>query len=331
MDILYTTDSNYLDIMLTSLYSLIKNSNLDHINLHVVTSNFERQDYYRLRGFMDYFDNVKLFTYDLDDLNIEKYNIPNWRGSQIANARLFYPRIVKEKNPDCSNLLYLDSDTIVVGDIYNITKHNNDTVSACKDELSTKKYYQNKLSLDSYYNSGVIYFNLDKYLDLNIEDKIKHFNKSNDISLTFPDQDLLNILLRDNINTLEPRYNMSTNSYFLNGLYLKLFYNSKIRQISYKDILNERNNNVVLHSYGILNLKPWTDNQINPFNEVFMSYMRHVNDKFTKEELKALKKLISMSPFIFKNLSIIKSYMPNSADYLYNNVVLKLEKNKKEY
>ena len=73
---------------------------------------------------------------------------------------------------------------------------------------------------------------------------------------------------------------MSTNSYLSNGLFLKLFYNSNIRQISYEDIIKERQKNVILHSYGIFNVKPWVDNQINPFNEVFMHYMNYVNKEY---------------------------------------------------
>ena len=326
MDILYTINNKYIDIMLTSLYSLISNNNLSYINLHVVTSNFSKEDYYKLESFINSYDNIKLYTYKLEDLNIEKYNIPNWRGSQIANARLFYPRIIKENNPECSNLLYLDSDTIIVDDISKINLHNNHMISACIDESSQKSYYRDKLKLDRYYNSGVLYINMDKYLSFNIENEIKNYLGKYNMPLTYPDQDLINIIINKDINCLEPRYNMSTNSYLLDGLYLKLFYNTDKRQISYKQILEEQKRKVVLHSYGVFNIKPWTNNNINPFNDVFMSYMNYVNNNYTKEDLNKIKKLLSRSPLIFKNLSIIKTYLPDNIDELSRTSLLVLQK-----
>lgn len=326
MDILYTINNNYIDIMLTSLYSLICNSNLPYINLHVVTLNFSKNDYYKLEKFVNNFENIKLYTYKLETFDIEKYNIPNWRGSQIANARLFYPRIIKENNFECCNLLYLDSDTIIVSDISKIKQHSNHMISACIDESSKKSYYMNKLKLNRYYNSGVLYINMDKFLSFNIENEIKNYLSKYNLVLTYPDQDLLNIIINKDINCLEPRYNMSANSYLLDGFYLKLFYNTNKRQISYKQILEEQEKKVVLHSYGAFNIKPWTNNNINPFNDIFMSYMNYINNNYTKEDLNRLKKLLSKSPFIFKNLSIIKTYLPDNLDELARTTSLILQK-----
>ena len=321
MNILYTVNNKYVAIMLTSLYSLIKNGNLPYINLYVVTSNFETDDYLRLEKFISSFDNITLQIYNLYDININKYNIPNWRGSQISNARLFYPRVIKEDNVDATNLLYLDSDTLIVRDLNNLNNHNDKIISACIDESSSKSYYRDKLGLKSYYNSGVLYFNLDEYLKLNIEDQIKNYSIDN---LVYPDQDLLNIILSDKINRLEPRYNMSAYSFTLNKLGMKLFYNKNKRQISSEEIIKEQEYKTILHSYGIFNIKPWTNNNINPFNDLFMSYMNYVNDNYTKEDLTNVKKLLAASPFVFRNLVLFNSYLPEHLDDLCREVTLKL-------
>ena len=48
-----------------------------------------------------------------------------------------------------------------------------------------------------------------------------------------------------------------------NELQLKLYYNAKYRQISHDIINNEVAFRVILHSYGLFDIKPWTNNNIN--------------------------------------------------------------------
>lgn len=54
-----------------------------------ITNSFSLDDFLTIDNFMRLDERV-LSYYRLEDYAIEKYNIPSWRGTQIANARLFF-------------------------------------------------------------------------------------------------------------------------------------------------------------------------------------------------------------------------------------------------
>ena len=330
MDIMYTTDDRYLEIMLTSLHSLVVNSKLDKIRLHIVTQNCNSMHLDMIKRFVDQYDNLELHLYRLEDNPIDSYNIPNWRGAQIGNARLFYPRIIKDNISNINNLLYIDSDTIVVDELSQLKKYSG-PINACLDDSILKRTYSKSLHLDKYYNSGVIYFNVDEYLKLDMEYRIKDYISSESSkTLKFPDQDLLNILLKNELSTMAPRYNYSAFAMLFQGLDSRLFFNDKLRQVSHKEITKERDNAVILHSYGLSDIKPWTNNGVNPFNDLFMEHMSYINGDYEKEELDKLKRILSLYPTLFRYMYVFRSYLPENVQKTLSINSLKLIRNKKE-
>ncbi|MBR1416274.1 MAG: hypothetical protein IJ572_00450 [Bacilli bacterium] len=308
MNILYTINNKYLDIMLVSFLSLYNNSNLDNIILHVITEDFSHEDYYKLQNFISNFKNTKLYIYPLESFNIEKYGIPKWRNTNISNARIFFASILRYNLDDIDNLLYIDSDTIVKGPLDDLYKYNNNTISLTKDFLN--KYYFNGYGLEKYYNSGVIYFNVKNWLNQNLEDEIiKKINKNT--NYRYPDQDLINTALKDIIKELPLKYNFAPHNLMFNDLGLKLLYNPKTRIISDKEAKAAKEDIRIMHSCGILSIKPWMNQNINPMTEEFMTYMNMINSNFKREELSKLKKLLSEHKELFKLLLILRSHTPS--------------------
>ena len=326
MNILYTTDRKYIDIMLASILSLIENSGFDNINLHIVEEGFIEKDFDRIKRLVDLFEEVSVKFYDFKKCPIEKFNIPNWRGTQIANARLLYPSIINaEENVD--NLLYLDSDTIVTGKLNNITEYSDNMISACREDVMHKSYYKN-LGLKRYVNSGVLYFNCNELSKFNMEDSIKEITSNKDIKLTFPDQDLINIMFNEKIEIMPTRYNMSPYSFFLNDIENFLYYSK--RQLSYNEIINERNHAKILHAFGLFNIKPWCENSINPFNNIFLNYAYRANADFKLEELKDAKKFFNENPHILKSVLMVKTFLPNNIEEKSRQLSLKLQNKSKK-
>ena len=313
--------------MLTSIYSLVQNGYYDNLNIHIVTSNFNEADYDKVKEVLNIYKNINIYFYKLEDYDIESLNIPSWRGSQIANARLIFPSIIREIH-NIDNLLYIDSDTIIKEDLEDITNYKG-TVFACKEDCTLKSYYKDKLNLDSYFNSGVIYFDTKKWNDLDIEYRIKDVLKTN-IDITYPDQDLFNIILKDEISVLPNRYNISVYPFLFNNIESKLFYNSKYRQFGYEEIKLEKINAKILHSYGLFNIKPWCNTNINPFSKEYLMYLNDFNKDYTKEELTMLKKILTSSPTLFKLLLISRTYLPSWIEEKNRKLSLKIQNARKK-
>ena len=306
-DILYTCDNNYLDIMLASIISLLKISKLDNIRLHIITDNFNKNDYNKVYQILSIYPNVELYFYNLDEYDINKYNIPKWCGCRIANSRLFFQDILGKNIDSIDNLLYIDCDTIIVSDLRDIIKFSDETICACKDRTHNK--YCLELNLDKYFNSGIIYFNVKKWIKEDCQKLIKEYLKDNKVNYNFPDQDILNLVFKDKIKMLPLNYNVNPDVFIYKDLFGNIYFNKKMRTINYDEANDARLNPKILHSYALANIKPWSNNKVNPFNEIFTEYIKLVNENFQLEELKYIKKIMSVNPTIFYAYLFIRPYI----------------------
>ncbi len=308
LDVLYTVNDKYIDIMLASALSLIMNGNLNGIRLHIITSNFSLDDYEKVEDVLCKYPNVELYFYDIATFDIEKYGIPDWRGTQIANARLFYQDILGPSVNGMDNLLYLDSDTIVVSDLNNLEQFNGSSISAVKDGCF-KNYLTKMGGISNYFNSGVLYFNVSNWTEKGYQNRIVHFLENCKLPLTYPDQDALNCALDGSINSLPLNYNLGANAYLFGPKLQSLYYGKK-SNISDDEVVEAKKDPKILHSTGILSIKPWSNNKVNPFNDEFMKYILMANPEFEKIEISKLKQILTASPMLFKAAVIAKVYMP---------------------
>ena len=51
LDVLYTVNNKYVDVMLASILSLIENGKVN-IRLHIITSDFTKEDYYKIANIL---------------------------------------------------------------------------------------------------------------------------------------------------------------------------------------------------------------------------------------------------------------------------------------
>lgn len=306
-DILYTINNKYIDLMLASFLSLYQKSSFSNIRLHLITSEFTKEDYAKVSNFLKGL-NVAVYFYPLEEFAIEKYHLPNWRNTQISNARLFFQEIMAKNLTNIANLLYLDADTIITSPLTELKNLTTTSLGAVVDYGTNKNAA--RLHLNKYFNSGVLNIDINKWLQNANQDRIIHTIENTSRSLLFPDQDILNIALADEISSLPLSYNINNYAYFYDTFLAKLYFNGKHRQVSYSDVVNAKKNPNILHAYGFSSLKPWSNNKSNPFNSIFMNYLLQVNKEFQKEELNSFQKILDQNPELLKILILIKSYTP---------------------
>ena len=307
MDVLYTANDKYIDIMLTSMVSLIHNGGFDNITFHIITENYSYEDYKKVYDILKRYDKVDFYFYALEDYNIERFNIPKWRNTQIANARVFYNQIL-DHNPKGDQILYLDSDTLVVDRISDVKENEGNPLYAVQD--STRKEYYHNLGLSEYYNSGVLLFNRDIWNERKIDDKIFTFLENHNVTnFEFPDQDLINISLQNDIGKMPLGYNICIYPFMFNKAQFKRYYGNDSRSYSLQEIDEARKNAKIIHFYGINCNKPWLKNKINPFNEKYREYLHEVNPEFEIKPMSGFGGFLANSPTLFYNLLALRSNM----------------------
>lgn len=327
-DVLFTANKGYIDIMLASIYSLLTNGNLSNIRLHIICDGFTDEEFKRIEKVIKNFGNAEVYFYPMEDYNLSKYNIPDWHGTQIANARLFFGDILKPHKMNIENLLYLDADTITVGDLNGLCKYA-DSLHAVRD-AGLKHYNKSLDNLDTYYNSGVIYFNVDEWMSKDYQRKIVDLLKENRIKLTYPDQDIFNCAIRNGISDLPVNYNIPPHAYMFDGILAKMYFNSKLRNVGYEEIGEARLAPKIIHTYGLTGIKPW-QTDFNPFYDEYMKYITAINHDFIPTDLEGLKKVVVQFPNFYKALLIARTYMTETIEKPVRALALKCHQSNKKY
>ena len=257
LNVLYTTDRNYFKYMITSLYSLLENNKDLKLNIHIIYEGFKDEEFNIINNIINSFPNSKIIYHAFDKIRskIEKYSIPNWRDTKIANARIFFSSIIKDEK----NMLYLDSDTLVVGSLKDILNVDG-TINMVKDLLPRTLVNKLETPIKNYCNSGVFYINVDKWYRDECDKLLVDTLSRKNTSYSYPDQDIINISLRDKIELLHPKYNLfSIDSYYKSMLSMKL-YDRKNRMETEEDekqMAEAKKSPVILHAIPLCFLKDY--------------------------------------------------------------------------
>ena len=231
-----------------------------------------------------------LYTDDLDPI-LEELDVPTYNGSRTVYYRLFIGDLI----PHIDRLLYIDSDTIIKGNI--LTLYNNDmgddVIGMCYDSNSVevKEAYGCKKG-EPYYNNGVVLYNLKRYREtIDMEGMIEAISIICAGSI-LPDQDLLNLQFKGKIKDLDPCFNYQPiHAMFTSDVYLHYF---KTDYYPKEQIDNASNNAVILHAIRMFGDRPWDDDSLHPFANEFEKYRKQSlwsDYPFLKKKKKIIHKI----------------------------------------
>lgn len=203
MKVVYCCTKSWYHYLCVAIYSLLKYNDVDTLYLFIEDDDFEE-----LNNIRNLFDiKIIIFNYNkILDNYLDKNNANrNTFYSPAALVRLFLSDFIKEEK-----VLYLDTDTIVLGDLTGL--YNEDIkpyyIAGVLDKgiLNMLDYLDSKnISEDDYINSGVMLMNLKKIaIDRIIPKFIKYLNKE---KYKFPDQDIINIVCHKKIKLVDYKYN----------------------------------------------------------------------------------------------------------------------------
>lgn len=263
MNILVSCDSNYLNPLKTMFFSLFL-TNETNIDIYIMHSSISDKEIEDLEEYVLEKSNNKA---RLINVRVED-EFSSALTTFYYTSEMYYRLIAYKYLPESlDKILYLDPDILVLNsleDLYNkdfednlfmAAVHTTPTVqSANKVRL---KVTSDKSDINNYYNSGILMINLDKARSNSYEEKIvSYINKTPKAGLIMPDQDLLNVVFRNDIKEIsELRYNYDARRFST----YKLMYNYDI-----EDVMVDT---AILHFCG--KRKPWLENNIGKFNSLY--------------------------------------------------------------
>ena len=265
LDVLYVCDENYAPFAGVSVFSLLQQSR-DLPTLRVLVLGLELSDASR--------ENLKsiakahareLILLDGKPLaeELQALALPCYRGSQAANLRLLFERVLPQ---DTTRVLYLDCDTLVCGSVAELATLalGGKAVGAVRDSLTAR--YKRLLGLDeaqNYYNSGVLLIDVARWREQALSERVTDFLKGNRAPLLYPDQDLLNLALGDEIATLPIRYNFQPHHrVFSDKTYFAVY--PQTNYYAAAELQAAREHPCILHVYRFIGEFPWHKGGLHP-------------------------------------------------------------------
>lgn len=210
--IFYACDDGFVKFTIVSLFSMMQNASRKHqYHIHVLHTNIEPATEQRMLAMADEcfeisFDNVSGY---LDEL-CEKLPLRDYYSNTT-----YYRMFIADMFPEIDKAIYIDSDTVVQGDIselYGIDLKDYD-VAACHEQAMVQEdvygtYVEKCLGLDRnrFFNAGVLLINCKSFRENKILERFVKLLGVYDCRVT-QDEDYLNILCADRVLFLPQTWN----------------------------------------------------------------------------------------------------------------------------
>lgn len=272
MNILYTCDNNYIWLMGISMISLFENNrNTDCICVYLLGDRISASNQDILHDIADKYDR-KVIIIDVPTLDIPELLVSKrWPAS--AFTRLFSGNLLPK---NVNSVIYLDCDTIVVGDISALKNIDisNATFFGVKDCVGGT--YKMNIGLDKdcvYINAGVLIINLEELRRKDISKLIEQYVEKYTKFISYADQDILNGVFFKDIKTIDPKFDVMTitSVYTFDEINILRKPTNYYSKIEFEDAVREPS--IIHYTTNMRTIRPWYSNTNHPFSTVFMKYL----------------------------------------------------------
>ena len=207
INISYSSDKNYAKYLALSMATVLTSKAPDEkIKFFILDGGLttkDRENIFKLKNISDC---------EINFINVSKdvfADCPLGESKYLSIA-MYYRLLLPDFLPDIDKIIYLDCDVQVKGslkELFNTNLEENilGAVHDINNEMMSKIWH-----LNEYYNSGVLLLNLDKLRKIEFTRNLYNYINEYQSKLLYPDQDLINICFKNQIKTLDPKWNFQS-------------------------------------------------------------------------------------------------------------------------
>ncbi|MGB6177677.1 glycosyltransferase family 8 protein [Carnobacterium sp.] len=274
--IVSAANEEFVPHLATLFLSLLQKKKSESIfNFYVIDDNISLITKEKLNRMVNEYDATVSYL-QIDPLEFEDM-VESDRIPTTAYFRIAIPNFLKRT--DIHRAIYLDCDIVAVQPIEDIWSIDlgDKLVAAIEDAGFHQRLDVMEIDVKSntYFNSGVMIIDLDKWRAEKITEQVLNFASTNQENLRFHDQDALNAILHDRWLVLHPKWNAQ--AYILLD---EKEHPTKIGQIEYAE---SRNEPALIHYSG--HIKPWHKESSHPYRENYLSIRKQTPFPIEKFEL----------------------------------------------
>ncbi|RKO81364.1 lipopolysaccharide 1,2-glucosyltransferase [Pectobacterium parmentieri] len=207
LNVAYGIDKNYAVGCGVSITSILINNSID-FTFHVFSDDFD-DDFIKKISILAEKFKTKIILYKINSEMLKTLPCTDiW-----SHAMYFRLLAFSHLSDKTSSLLYLDADVMCKGSLEQLHKLNTapHVAAVIRDVPEMQKKSASRLKMAAlegeYFNSGVLFANLDIWNKLDLTQKIFDKLRDGEESIQYPDQDIMNILLNGNVTFLPKEYN----------------------------------------------------------------------------------------------------------------------------
>lgn len=268
MNLVFTIDHNYINPFSVTLYSLIKNTNCQNINVYIIHDDLKDEHQNQIKNrFFRYpvkFNFIE-FKVSMDELKtIDTNHLPT-----NVLYRLLLDKVLPQH---LDKILFLDADLLILQDInelyhIDISEY---YLAGVTDLLNDIYLNLNLESIYDYFNAGVLLINLKKWRENGLSNQLIEYAKLNMTKLRYADQDILNGTIRGSWFRLHPKWNVISNV-FENPQFFEKNFSKDLR-------LQLISDPAIVHFTG--DVKPWSNFSDHPYTNIYKMFQNELSLDF---------------------------------------------------
>lgn len=276
LNVVYHSSDLFSPVLGTSIVSLFENNKVfNDIEVFVFENKISEKNKNRLNSLADKYHR-KLVFIPMPDINkVENLGMKSIKDNWMFDSycRMFLDNYLPE---DINRVLYLDSDVLVVDSLVELWETDLGTCPAavvrnCVSESYFKLFGMNDSSI--YCNSGVILIDINRWREMNIDQRVRDYVKANNGYVFFMEQTTLSVVLQDELVSLHPRYNALSEITNMNYKEMCIF--RKPKRYYDEKIFNEaKNDPAIIHmtnSFLVIN-RAWYEVTNHPAKDIYRYY-----------------------------------------------------------
>ena len=289
-------DENYLIPFYVVLTSIFTNNIGKTFMLHLIVTGVSDETKSKIILYCTQ-NGSKVFFYNIDTEYVKNFAVSNDpRYTLAVYYRLFIPHLIPNK---IRKIIYLDTDTIVVGDLcqlYNVQMGEVPAAFAV-DPIIRPDLGINEVG--KYFNSGVILINVKHWLKQKITEKAIAFLRANPEKVVYHDQDALNVVLKGNWFKFSNRFNLTFRDI------------PTLNKEEYNEFLIDK---IVMH-YNDAH-KPWDLLCCHPFQFLYFDYFLRFITSEVGEYMSSINIEIQFFYLIIEMLESVSFNKSDDADFV---------------
>ncbi|WP_148861669.1 glycosyltransferase family 8 protein [Marinobacter fonticola] len=262
IDIGACCDENYVPFASVMMISALENAHPDYqLHFHFVADKVPEDVLAEMRALVEK-RGGRLSVYPADNLRFD--GLPTLRFGSSVYQRILLADYLP---PDIHRVIYIDSDTLVIGDVSELWELDLDgkPVAAVED-LSRSACESVGVSRQEYFNSGVLVMDLEQWRAEDIHGTVARYAGENAHRFQYVDQCSLNAILHTRWKRLSPAWNQQANIYKILRRY------SEGSAYTVDELREGVGRPKIVHFTG--KKKPWLHYCFHPFKPLYRDFLR---------------------------------------------------------